>query len=238
VIEAPNRAPVVLDPVRGAEPARRRVEFLYQRDVRIGVGEPQRVAAELGRPVPVIEKFGDRRSVNLDELVEALLPYALRAVVRSCGGRFEIRNGIPVLYPKHVEAAHLAEEEKLGEIMKRPSPSGKEFLSENQWIESKDEFWGYVINALGEGPPLTTAYIGSGIDTRFFELQERGHTVVAFDLTFHLLDTLRAEHGAWYNVAGAVETLPFKKRAFDALCCIDLIHHDYVTVPRILGSFE
>jgi SAM-dependent methyltransferase/uncharacterized protein YbaR (Trm112 family) len=156
----------------------------------------------------------------------------------GCTRLFEIRNGIPILYPENIDAAHIAEEEKLGEIMKQPSPGGKECFSENQWIESKEEFWEYVEHRLGAERPMTIAYIGSGIDTRFLELKQKGHTVVAFDLTFNLLYALREEHGSPFNVAGAVEALPFKKGSFDALCCIDLIHHEHDAVPRILGSFE
>ena len=156
----------------------------------------------------------------------------------GCDRRFEIRSGIPLLYPSDTDRAHLAEEEKLGEIMTHPGISGKECFSEGQWAESKEEFWGYVGSILGPDPPLRIAYIGSGIDTRFLELQELGHAVVAFDLTFGLLDALRGEHGSRCNVAGAVEALPFKGESFDALCCIDLIHHEYAAVRRILKSFK
>lgn len=157
-----------------------------------------------------------------------------------CERHFEIRNSIPILHSKNIDTAHLAEEEKLGDIMKRPrpTPTGAEFFSENQWRESKHEFWGYVTSSLGSHPHRIIINIGCGIDTRFLELQESGHTVVAFDMIFNLLNTLRADHGSRYNVAGAVQSLPFQKNSFDALCCIDLIHHEYADIPRILESFR
>ncbi len=156
----------------------------------------------------------------------------------GCGGHFEIRSGIPILYPKDFDGAHIEEERKLGELMKRPGTSGAALFSENQWRESKTEFWTYVQDAIGAGPLRTVIYIGCGIDTRFLRLQELGYTVVAFDLTFHLLDTLRNEHGSRHNVAGAVQSLPFKRESFDVLCCIDLIHHEFRDIPRILDSFK
>lgn len=156
----------------------------------------------------------------------------------GCGGRFEVRDGIPILYPKNFDRTHIEEEEKLGELMKRPGTSGAALFSENQWKESKKEFWTHVQDAIGADLHRTVVYIGCGIDTRFLRLQELGHTVVAFDLTYHLLDTLRADHGSRFNVAGAVQSLPFKRESFDCLCCIDLIHHEYEAVPRILDSFK
>jgi uncharacterized protein YbaR (Trm112 family) len=50
----------------------------------------------------------------------------------SCGRRFEIRSGIPIIYPKDFDQAHVEEERKVGELMKRPGPGGAEFFSENQ----------------------------------------------------------------------------------------------------------
>ncbi len=156
----------------------------------------------------------------------------------GCEERFEIRNRIPILYPRDFDRAHIEEERKLGELMKHPGAGGEEFFSENQWKESKEEFWDYVKNAIGTESHRTIINVGCGIDTRFLRLQELGHTVIAFDLTFHLLDTLRTEHGSRYNVAGAVQSLPFKKESFDCLCCIDLIHHEFREIPRILDSFK
>ena len=158
----------------------------------------------------------------------------------GCGRCFDVRNGIPILFSKHVNQERLEKEEKLGESMKRPKPSlsGKELFSEDQWRESKNEFWEYVESSLVTRLPRTIINIGCGIDTRFLQLRELGHMVIAFDLIFNLLDTLRAEHGSRYNIAGAVQALPFKKNSLDALCCIDLIHHEYAGIPRILESFR
>ena len=157
----------------------------------------------------------------------------------GCGGIFKIKNGIPLLYPKDIDKSHLAEEEKLGTAMKQSNvgPARVEFFSENQWRESKKEFWIHVKSALGVHPG-TIINIGCGIDARFLELRELGHTVVAFDMIFHLLDTLRETHGSRLGVAGTVRSLPFRKDSFDAICCIDLIHHEHAAVPGILESFK
>ena len=158
----------------------------------------------------------------------------------ECGRDFEIRNGIPILYPQDINQTRLAEEEKLGDAMKQAgvSPAGVEFFSESQWRESKKEYWIHVKSTLGVQPRRMIINIGCGIDTLFLELRELGHTIIAFDMVFHLLDTLRKKHGSNCNVAGTVKSPPFKKNSFDALCCIDLIHHEHAAIPQILESFR
>ena len=191
-------------------------------------------------------------------------------VCSSCGETYEVRGGIPLLIPAGIDQAHLAEEEKLGEIMTgRPEP-GNETLSEQQWKLSKKEFWDFVRRRLaapetpapggaGRDEPggeateaagagldepagevseagKTIVNIGCGLDTAFLELAG-GNTAVAFDLTFPLLEKLRDEHGSRLNVAGAVEALPFRDGVFDAVCCVDLIHHEPDRLPEMFGSF-
>ncbi len=152
----------------------------------------------------------------------------------SCGTSYEVRGGIPVLMPEGIDIEHLAEEEKLGEIMTDEPASAKDTRSEEQWELSKIEYWDFVRERVGTGK--TIANIGCGVDTGFLELAA-DNTVVAFDLMCPLLEKLRDGHGSALNVAGAVHALPFRNAAFDAICCIDLIHHEPDRLAAIFASF-
>jgi SAM-dependent methyltransferase len=152
----------------------------------------------------------------------------------SCGTQYEIRGGIPVLMPEGIDLEHLAEEEKLGELMSCTPESDKESLSEEQWKLSKQEFWEFVRK--NAGTDKTIVNIGCGVDADFLELGGR-NTLVAFDLMCSLLEKLRDDHGSPYNVTGAVQAVPFRDGAFDAVCCVDLIHHEPDRLPEIFKSF-
>ena len=153
----------------------------------------------------------------------------------SCGTQYEVRGGIPVLMPEGIDLEHLAEEEKLGEIMTDVPASEKDTISEEQWLLSKKEYWDFVKDKLGTGK--TVVNVGCGVDAAFLGLSE-GNTLVAFDLMCSLLEKLRDGHGSKYNVAGAVHGLPFRDGAFDAACCIDVVHHEPDRLAGIFGSFE
>jgi len=176
-------------------------------------------------------------------------------VCASCGAAYEVRGGIPVLIPAGIDPAHLAEEEQLGEIMTTGPESEKNVLSEEQWKLSKKEYWDFARRRLaargtaetgGAGPDETAGdavdrgktivNIGCGIDTAFLDLAG-GNTAIAFDLTLPLLEKLRDDHGSRFNVAGAVENLPFHDDVFDAVFCIDLIHHEPDRLAEIFDSF-
>ncbi|MCK4549776.1 MAG: methyltransferase domain-containing protein [Candidatus Krumholzibacteria bacterium] len=152
----------------------------------------------------------------------------------SCGTSFEVRGGIPVLMPEGIDLEHLAEEEKLGEIMTGEPASEKDAVSEEQWKLSKREYWDFVRERISAGKTIVN--IGCGVDTSFLELAE-GNTLIAFDLMRSLLEKLRDDHGSRFNVTGAVQSLPFRDDAFDAICCIDLIHHEPDRLTAIFGSF-
>jgi SAM-dependent methyltransferase len=152
----------------------------------------------------------------------------------SCGTQYEVRGGIPVLMPDGIDLEHLAEEEKLGEIMTDTLATDKDALSEEQWKLSKKEYWDFVREKTGTGKTLVN--IGCGVDTAFLELAD-GNTIVAFDLMCSLLERMRDEHGSSMNVAGAVQALPFRDGAFDAVCCVDLVHHEPDRLAAIFESF-
>jgi len=152
----------------------------------------------------------------------------------SCGTQYEIRGGIPVLMPEGIDLEHLAEEEKLGELMTGAQASEKDALSEKQWQLSKKEYWNLVRERVGSGKTIVN--IGCGVDASFLDLAE-GNTLVAFDLMCSLLERMREEHGSALNVAGAVQALPFRDEAFDTVCCVDLIHHEPDRLAEIFASF-
>jgi SAM-dependent methyltransferase len=118
--------------------------------------------------------------------------------------------------------------------------SEKDALSEEQWKLSKKEYWDFVRERTGAvertGAGKTIINIGCGVDTAFLGLKG-GNTLVAFDLMYSLLERLRDEYDSTFNVTGAVQSLPFRDGAFDALCCIDLIHHEPEKLSDIFESF-
>lgn len=155
----------------------------------------------------------------------------------ACGIDYTIEDGIPLLYPKDIDREHIAEEETLGELMKNPDPSPKELFHEEQWKVSKEEYWSLVRDWTGEREGLRILNAGCGIDTGFFTLDRR-NMLVAFDLMPSLLASLREEQGSRHNVAGAVQSLPFREGSFDCVCCVDLIHHETDRIENIIDLFH
>lgn len=155
----------------------------------------------------------------------------------SCGAVYEVRGGIPLLLPPDIDAARLAEEEKLGALMSDLPEQSKDALSEREWKRSKEEFWGFARGKLTGAGGKTVVNVGCGTDREFLSLSPT-HTVVAFDLMRPLLEILRDRHGSALNVAGAVQALPFRDGVFDAVCCIDLIHHEPDRLEAIIASFH
>ncbi len=155
---------------------------------------------------------------------------------RECACEYEVRDGIPMLFPDNLDTAHLEEEEKLGELMENPLLSSSELFYERQWEDSKQEYWAFVKEKLGTGGKVILN-AGCGIDVRFLDLGKE-NTLIAFDLMQKLLYTLRSKHGSTNNIAGDVRSLPFRRDSFDCLCCIDLIHHENDKLPQILASFH
>lgn len=155
----------------------------------------------------------------------------------SCAALYGVIGGIPLLLPPGIDAAHLAEEEKLGELMRDLPEERKDPLSEREWKRSKEEFWGFVRGKLSGGGTKTVVDVGCGIDREFLSLSPP-HAVVAFDLMRPLLETLRDRHGSELNVAGAVQALPFRDGSFDAVCCIDLVHHEPDRLGEVIASFH
>jgi SAM-dependent methyltransferase/uncharacterized protein YbaR (Trm112 family) len=156
----------------------------------------------------------------------------------SCSSIYDVVDGIPLLYPNSVDKEHLAEEEKLAEMMKMPRATSKDRFSSAQWALSKQEFWHWVAEAFHRKKRATFVNIGCGYDTGFKELESQGHTFINFDMVPLMLTTLQKEVKAKTCVAGDVNRLPFAKGKFDCVISIDVIHHETRQLDRILASFR
>jgi len=155
----------------------------------------------------------------------------------GCKNVFEIRDGIPILFPADFDNSHLREEETLAEMMKIPEISAKERFYLGQWRQSKKEFWSVVAQNIGPAPKIMVN-IGCGRDDSFRQFQDLGHFIVNFDIVYEMLDSLKLEYGARYCVAGDVKSLPFRKGTCDYLICIDLIHHESERLQQLLKRFR
>ncbi len=154
----------------------------------------------------------------------------------GCNRKFEVRNGTPVLFPASYDMEHLKEEEAMADLMTSSETLENKFAL-SQWQESKKEFWEAVSKNIG-APPKRIVNIGCGFDDSFRSFQDAGHVFVNFDMVYKMLDTLRSKSGAKHCVAGDVNSLPFRKEAFDCLACIDLIHHESERLEPLLKSFR
>ncbi len=155
----------------------------------------------------------------------------------SCEKEYEIRNGIPILYSTEIDIEHLRQEENLAEMMKRERTTKKDQFSSSQWVLSKEEFWGMVKDKI-EPAPKSLINIGCGYDSHFKQFEQKGHTFINFDLVYDMLYTLQLDHNAKSCVAGDINRLPFKKKSFDYVTCIDVIHHESHRIFDILKSFR
>ena len=104
----------------------------------------------------------------------------------NCKKKYEIRNGIPCLYPSSIDEEHLQEEESLADMMKRTPHNKKDQFSSAQWNESKKEFWGMVKNNV-EGNNKAFINIGCGYDSNYINHEKKGNIFVNFDLVFKML---------------------------------------------------
>lgn len=153
-----------------------------------------------------------------------------------CLREYPIRDGIPLLYPPQLDVRHLREEEKLARTMRRPRLGRRERFNFLQWQNSKHEFWKMVGENIGP-PPKTFLNIGCGYDGHFTRFEQDGYTFFNFDLIYDILHNLQTEFGAKACVAGDVDSLPFRKRSFDYLICINVIHHQNDHIQTLLESF-
>jgi SAM-dependent methyltransferase len=154
----------------------------------------------------------------------------------GCGREYEVRCGIPLLYPEKMDLQHLREEQALAKMMKQPRLSRKDRFSSLQWEKSKREFWDMVRRHV-EPPPKSFVNIGCGYDASFREFQQDGYAFVNFDLVYDMLYDLRETHGARCCVVGDLNRLPFKRHSFDYVASIDVIHHESDKLSVVLESF-
>jgi SAM-dependent methyltransferase len=153
-----------------------------------------------------------------------------------CPAEYEIRMGIPLLYPPSLDFTHLREEEKLAQMMKFPNLTEDEAFNSSQWIISKREFWETVQRNMQPSPSLIIN-IGCGYDEGFNQFEQAGHTFVNFDMVYNMLIALQ-NNGAKSCVGGDVNRLPFKKGIFDYVISVDLIHHESNNLYSLLQGFQ
>lgn len=155
----------------------------------------------------------------------------------QCSSEYEIRKGIPLLYPMDMDTAHLREEENLATMMKSDRLNSKEQFSSSQWKFSKREFWSMVENNI-QKPPKAFINIGCGYDESFSKIEKLGNMFVNSDMVYDMMISLQSNSGAKSCVCGDINKLPFKKSVFDYVISIDVIHHECDSVFTILESFR
>lgn len=155
----------------------------------------------------------------------------------GCSKEYEIRTGIPLLYPDKINFEHLRSEETLAKEMRMPRISLKDKFSSEQWNYSKKEFWEIIRDNI-EASPKTIVNIGCGYDANFKEFEQSGYLFVNFDLVYEMLRTQQQDFGAKSCVAGDITSLPFKKNSFDYVICVDVLHHESEILLHILKSFR
>ncbi len=122
--------------------------------------------------------------------------------------------------------------------MMRVPPSGAAAeLSAREWDRSKVEFWTMVKDRIDQRAQ-TVLYAGCGYDSRSREIQKHDRLVVNFDIVFEMLEAQKNRFGADACVSGDILRLPFKKGVFDAIVCIDVLHHESDNLLALLTSFR
>ncbi|MGQ0444552.1 MAG: class I SAM-dependent methyltransferase [Beijerinckiaceae bacterium] len=155
----------------------------------------------------------------------------------ECSREYEIREGIPLLYPVDMDTTHLHEEENLAIMMKSDRLNSKERFSSSQWKLSKREFWSVVESNI-QKPPRVFINIGCGYDESFSKIEKLGNMFVNSDIVYNMLISLQSNYDAKSCVCGDINKLPFKKCMFDYVISIDVIHHESENVLAILESFR
>jgi uncharacterized protein len=154
----------------------------------------------------------------------------------GCRKCYEIRDGIPCLYPATIDEEHLHEEESLAGKMKHSEQDSHKQFGLNQWFESKKEFWNRVNRHVTE-QGKTFINIGCGYDSNYVEIEKKGHLFVNFDLVYSMLTSLKNENGSASCIAGDINKLPFRKGGFDYVLSIDVIHHESDNLASLLQTF-
>lgn len=154
----------------------------------------------------------------------------------TCGGKYKICNGIPLLYPKELDVEHMQAEELMAEMMTHVERTPENAISASEWKKSKAEFWDMVRCSI-DAVPRAILNIGCGFDTSFDSFQRDGHLFINFDIVYCMLNRLQEENGAEACVGGDVKFLPFKDESFDYVAAIDLIHHECDNLRPLLSRF-
>ncbi len=151
----------------------------------------------------------------------------------ACGRLYEVRDGIPLLYPLRFNGDHMKTEQKLADLMQQPALTGRDRFSAIQWQKSKSEFWTMVEQHVGMKSGAFVN-VGCGYDSTLVSFARHRRVLVNFDVTCGPLSVLRRDFGARHCVAGDVNHLPFREGAFDYVICVDVIHHESKNLNAVL----
>lgn len=162
-------------------------------------------------------------------------PMQCQLVCSGCASCYDIKDGIPLLYPKDTDSHRLKEEEALAARMLTPDDTPRGRFSSFQWAFSKQEFWS-VVNSCIPQTPVRMLNIGCGVDDGFSFFEQRGHEFVNFDLVVAVLEHLQRRHQAQFCVAGDFRRMPFRPGQFDVVILTDLLHHDETYIVELLRS--
>ncbi len=156
----------------------------------------------------------------------------------GCKTSYEVKNGIPLMYPNDMDREHLAEEEHLADEMKNSPDNRYEAFILEQWNISKEEFWDMVVSNVDKKDASGTFInIGSGFDQKYFD-HGLANDYVSFDLVFTILNELKSRNIERQTcIGGDISQLPFKDQMFDYLVNIDVLHHHTDELEKIIESF-
>jgi len=182
----------------------------------------------------------DPRLHELLACPRCLAEFVITDTSLQCGGcreTFALEDGIPVLLPKTFDVEHLKEEQFLATMMREKAHLPAMRFNLEQWNQSKQDFWRMVAAGVS-GSSKRFVNIGCGYDSRYSEFESKGHVFVNFDMVLDMLKTLRSDFGALFCVNGDLNSLPFKRGAFDYVISIDVIHHECDRLSEVLATFR
>lgn len=150
------------------------------------------------------------------------------------GHVYDIEDGIPQLYPKDMNMDHMHEEEHLAEMMEREPTNKRDAFSLREWQASKQEYWNIVKQELTGKKNKTIVYLGCGFDAHAHEFMKDDHLFINFDMIVPMLKKQQDISHNDTNVAGDMNQLPFAPNSVDYVISIDVIHHEYYALERIV----
>lgn len=152
----------------------------------------------------------------------------------ACKHIFQLQHGILQLYPKDQNINLLREEILFAELMRQAQKSRHKEWHQEQWIESKKEFWDIIRQTIVNSP-LNLLFIGSGYDING-DTVINDHFYVHFDLIADRLDHVKNQYSKALCIAGDMHALPFHPESFDVIISADTLHQDKNQLESLLSK--